>query len=727
MRTLRRLGVPKLLKVALLIITLSGVALFLSVHQLEKPSIQELEFPKNYHIDEGREKDHTLNSFQDKDSFFDNLLTPQTNSLRLDETPSQSIVKENSNNWRRVRKNFPKLKGTSKYEKTKEAHPDTNLSVRETVDTSSVETKRGTTRFSRGVSDDSRQSRGAPSDSRKLEYSTESSQRFSEGANEINVVSLDSKKNGNPQRKTNDSAKAGTESEEAKNRTFDAFNKTKPPLKQNPRKVVLIKHSEVQPKVTIDRRDSDKLPTISPERLKHRRQRKQGEKILNKQGYTKPLTNDKFRTSDEVPDTSPEKTKIMHQSLSSEVHSRIKDSNTSDLTNDPTNSDKLPKKSPRTIMKTSDEKHGRKTVSYNQTRTQTSTMDGIRETKKHPKTSRELDGHPKSPSGKRKSLLIFGDDRSGTTFVTKMFAADPQMFTIYEPLWVTKRWFTEYGITRSIVQERVVLDVVNALLSCKFTRSDVGEAFLGYTRVNWAGGGVFEKNIFRTSAFLRKTRKGMPYFPSLADHPEFAEAVCLKKFNHSVVKVGQVRVPDESIAVFLPRIFRENPDTDIRVIQIVRDPRGSINSRIRNGWISDFTYTGFPRTVKGICDKIVKNVQFTRGIQAEWTKDRYLEITYQEIATRPISTAKKIYKFAGFEMPDSLIGWIAESTNPDQDQLDEALNNPFSHIRDSSNNHLKWRKESPIKRVRVIEENCLELLGLLGLNPVADEMETICG
>lgn len=701
MRIFRRLGVPKLLKVCLFVTTLSLTALFLRVHHLEKPSIQE--FPINYHKDEGREKVYILDSFQEKDSFFENLLNPQTKSPRLNKTPSRSIVKENSNNWRRLRKNFPKPKRTSKYEKTRQVHPSTNLSVDETVDTSRVETKR--------VSDERRQSRGVPSNFRKFVYSTESSRRFDGGANEINVVSLDSKKNRNPHRKTNDSAKASTEPEEAKNRTFNASNKTKPPLKQNPRKVVLLnKHHEIQPK------DSDKLPKLSSERVKSARQRNQGEKILNKQGYSKSLTNDKFRTSDEVSNVSPEKTKIKNKSRSSKAHSPTKVLKTSKLTN----SDKVLKKS-------SDETHWRKTVSYNRTRTQTSTMDGIRETEKHPTTYRGLDGHPRSPSGKRKSLLIFGDDRSGTTFVTKMFAADPQMFTVYEPLWVTKQWFKEYGISPSIVQERVVLDVVNALLSCEFIRSNAGKAFLDYTRINWVGRGVFDKNIFRTSAFLRKSRKGMAYFPSLVDHPEFAEAVCLKKFNHSVVKVGQVRVPDESIAVFLPRLFRENPDTDIRVIQIVRDPRGSINSRIRSGWISDFTYTGFPRTVKGMCDKIQKNLQFTRGLEDEWVKDRYMEIAYQEIATRPISTAKKIYKFAGFEMPESLIGWIVESTSPDKDQLHEAMNNPYSHIRDSSNNHLKWRKESPIKRVRVIEENCSELLGLLGLDPVADEMETVCG
>ena len=332
---------------------------------------------------------------------------------------------------------------------------------------------------------------------------------------------------------------------------------------------------------------------------------------------------------------------------------------------------------------------------------------------------------PKTSSEKRKSLLIFGDDRSGTTFVTKMFAADPQMFTVYEPLWVTKNWFSQLQL-RDQKKIQFTRDVVNALLSCQFTRSKAGKQFLSHTSRSWVGGGVFDKNVFRTSPFAKKTTSGKTTWPNLYQNPEFAEEVCLNKFNHSVVKVGQVRVPTESISIFIPNVFLANPDTDIRIIQIVRDPRGSINSRIRAGWISDFTFTGFPAVVYKMCSKIEANIQFGRELESAWIKERYLEINYQEITSMPVTTAKKIYKFAGFEMPDSLIDWIVQSTNPDERQLRQAMNNPFSHVRDARKNYLKWRSESPIKRVRIIEQRCKDLLDLLGLDAVADEMETLC-
>jgi len=342
------------------------------------------------------------------------------------------------------------------------------------------------------------------------------------------------------------------------------------------------------------------------------------------------------------------------------------------------------------------------------------------------KVARKLRASDQHPKKKRRSLLIFGDDRSGTTFVTKMFAADPQMFTVYEPLWVTKKWFNQLGIVDPRDKDIVVQDVVNGLLSCHFTQSQIARSFLANTHPSWIAKGVFEKNVFRTPAFAARTKSGKKFWPDLYKYPKFAEQVCLNKFNHSVVKVGQVRTPRESIFTFISSIFDENVDTDVRVIQIVRDPRGSINSRIRSGWISDFTYTGFPMSVSSLCRKIATNIKIGRKLHSvESLRNRYMEIRYKEIATMPVATAKKIYQFAGFEMPDSLIDWIVRSTNPEQKQLAAALENPYSHVRDSSANYLKWRRESPIKRVRIIEQQCKTLLDLLGLDAVADEMETL--
>lgn len=60
---------------------------------------------------------------------------------------------------------------------------------------------------------------------------------------------------------------------------------------------------------------------------------------------------------------------------------------------------------------------------------------------------------------------------------------------------------------------------------------------------------------------------------------------------------------------------------------------------------------------------------------------------------------KKMYKFVGFEMLDSLIDWIIKSMNFDEEELQDFLNNFYFYVRDFYKNDLKWCRELFIKCV----------------------------
>ena len=195
----------------------------------------------------------------------------------------------------------------------------------------------------------------------------------------------------------------------------------------------------------------------------------------------------------------------------------------------------------------------------------------------------------KKPEDKRRSLLIYGADRSGTTFTTKMFAEDLQLFTVYEPLWITSLWNREYP-TEVSHWKRNVVDVLRGILGCKFADSQAGTKFLSYTDRQWSG--AFVKNPFKSAAFCNGTCK------DFSKTPECVDEVCLSKFKHSVTKIGEPRVPDNLLSAVVPKLLEENPETDVRVIQLVRDPRGSFNSRNKLGWMEEYQHWDFPNTVR---------------------------------------------------------------------------------------------------------------------------------
>ena len=318
------------------------------------------------------------------------------------------------------------------------------------------------------------------------------------------------------------------------------------------------------------------------------------------------------------------------------------------------------------------------------------------------------DIQPTKQPERRRSLLIYGADRSGTTFTTKMFAEDPQLMTVYEPLWVTTRWNREDG-TQIPNWKRNVLDLLTAILSCKFAKSAAGVKFLSHTTGQWSG--AYVKNPFKSLAFCPAAE-----CKDLASNPSYADRVCQTKYNHSVTKIGEPRTPDHLISSFLPMIFSENPDTDIRVIQLIRDPRASLNSRIQLGWMTDYRHSNFLGTVRRACTNLAENIRFGRKLD-QW-QDKYLEVHYRDLAGKPLETTAAMYKFAGFEMPDSIREWVIRNTSPSKEEIIKEAKKIFSPVRNSTANINKWQKEAPIERTRIIEELCTDALDLLGLTKI---------
>ena len=320
----------------------------------------------------------------------------------------------------------------------------------------------------------------------------------------------------------------------------------------------------------------------------------------------------------------------------------------------------------------------------------------------------------------RRSLIIFGHDRSGTTFISAMFAKDPQIFLVYEPLWITQRWrFYEphYRCNRSELQ------VVSSIVACNFTRSSVSKKFLSYVSAPWTG--ALPVNIFKTPKFCNKTGDSKKDCPELGKHPEFVDHVCNTKYKHSVVKASPVRLPEEALSNLVPRVLLENPDIDIRVIHIVRDPRGNINSRINIGWMKDYPNPNLGPTAKKLCDSIVINLHHAdRTLKDLKLKHKYKLVLYQQIAEDPLGTAKDIYDFAGFKMPLETERWIMKTTKPSKEKLKKELQKPYSTVRNATGNADKWKQDAFYKRNRLIESQCKTLMDSLGLERVPNPNAT---
>ena len=190
-------------------------------------------------------------------------------------------------------------------------------------------------------------------------------------------------------------------------------------------------------------------------------------------------------------------------------------------------------------------------------------------------------------------------------------------------------------------------DLPSALLTCKFSHTVAGTRFLAYTKKKWANG-LFH-NPFVVPPFCNTANATDCPFLSAKS----AKEICATQFKHSVSKVALVRVPRHRLSSLIPQIFEGNPETDIKVVHLVRDPRGSLNSKINSRWIPDYTSNVFPKLVRNSCKDITSNVRFGRSLVG-WQKHRYELVRYKDLAGAPLKTAQELYDFACFEMPESL-------------------------------------------------------------------------
>ena len=117
------------------------------------------------------------------------------------------------------------------------------------------------------------------------------------------------------------------------------------------------------------------------------------------------------------------------------------------------------------------------------------------------------------------------------------------------------------------------------------------------------------------------------------------------------------------------------------------------------------------------CRTILANLKHAQRMKS-WLGDRYTVLRYKDIAENPVETAWRLYKFAGFDMPGNLLSWVASVTHPNKKKILKNQDKPYSPVRNASGNAEKWRQESPLGRVRVIEDECASLLDYIGLERI---------
>ncbi|XP_056147414.1 carbohydrate sulfotransferase 3a [Lampris incognitus] len=333
-----------------------------------------------------------------------------------------------------------------------------------------------------------------------------------------------------------------------------------------------------------------------------------------------------------------------------------------------------------------------------------------------------------SYSGSHKHILLLATTRTGSSFVGEFFNQHGEnMFYLFEPLWHVERMLTmAAGGSNGSVSAGIYRDVLQGLFLCDFGPL---EKFISPLPQDHVTPDLFRresslslceepvcspvvKDVFER--YHCKTRRCGPLNLTLASES------CLSKRHHAI-KTVRVRQLDTL------RPLVEDPRLDVRVIQLVRDPRAILASRMVafsskyqtwKAWAQDGQVPEDDEEVKrlkGNCDQIRVSAEVGLS-QPAWLRGRYMLVRYEDIAHYPMQRAEEMYRFARIPFSPQAREWILRNT-----QTTQEASGVYSTQKNSSEQALKWRFSIPFKLAQVVQKVCGPTMELFGYKFVDDE------
>ena len=276
---------------------------------------------------------------------------------------------------------------------------------------------------------------------------------------------------------------------------------------------------------------------------------------------------------------------------------------------------------------------------------------------------------------KRSVVLIVSDYRSGSSLLGEMFNQNNDVYYLFEPL-------KDFDVSKT-------QEFLEELMSCDPPK-------WGIQRRNRQSGCGQDSPAFKNkiSACLRKKN-------------HFAEcrkySILAAKFIRirSIEKIHEYGILDD------PNVF---------IIHSLRDPRGTINSRLAYDKVffngksvlkSDLTPEIVGEMAESLCERYYNDSVF-----GDTLKEQYLRINYEDLCEDPDSNIKRAYDLIGRKPPQRVFDWFAEHTSA---ASTSAAHDKMGLSRNSKLTARRWREELTQETICVIEQKCGLLIDYMNL------------
>ncbi|GAB0086388.1 uncharacterized protein DMENIID0001_004410 [Sergentomyia squamirostris] len=273
--------------------------------------------------------------------------------------------------------------------------------------------------------------------------------------------------------------------------------------------------------------------------------------------------------------------------------------------------------------------------------------------------------------------VVISTWRSGSTFFGDILNSVPGTFYYLEPLMNFK--FIQIR-NESDLKASLALSNIKKLLQCDYSGTSIKE-YLNYKNT------IFDRNT-RLWPVCKQNKK-------LCKHPDFLTPFC-RLFPLQSMKIVRLRLP-------LAGKLLDDPELNVRIALLVRDPRGTLQSRKHKEWCIGHEDCDNPST---LCQDLVTEYYEAQLLRKKYPK-RFRVVRYEDLSINPYEMTKEILHFYGLPMHPEVIKFLNTHTKVDIAYF-------HSTYRNSKSAPFHWIKDLTYEEIDTIQNGCSEAMKLWG-------------
>ncbi|XP_068247579.1 carbohydrate sulfotransferase 3-like [Palaemon carinicauda] len=276
-------------------------------------------------------------------------------------------------------------------------------------------------------------------------------------------------------------------------------------------------------------------------------------------------------------------------------------------------------------------------------------------------------------------VLVGSTARSGTSFLGELLSQFDNVLYLFEPeLYIRAK-------TREMVSQETGIPLLKDMIYCRISNEFA----------QWLKTRSSSSNIFRHPVTKLNCRNW-----SSCLVPSRLQNACREE-HIRVMKVIRIRM-------MWMRPLLDDPQVDLKVIHLVRDPRGSLYSMAKNQLHKlDPGY---------YCPLIEDDILQTPKLMQEYP-GKVMGITYEQLCLDPIGKATEIWRFLVGENDAELSPkWAAYMESHVSRAAEKRRVAVYGTVRNTTEQYQAWRTAITERALLEIEANCQSVLSKLGYN-----------